>query len=129
MIRKSLFRKPALRLEGQEQKAEKKVQVLECPACRNKQELSELEGSLMLCSRCGHHYKMTARQRIACLLDEGSFKEISARIVSRDPLQFPGYQDKLTQAREPAASGRPWSLAWAGWRACVAGSLSWSRGS
>ncbi len=100
MIRKSLFRKPALRLEGQEQKAEKKVQVLECPACRNKQELSELEGSLMLCSRCGHHYKMTARQRIACLLDEGSFKEISARIVSRDPLQFPGYQDKLTQARE-----------------------------
>ncbi len=101
MLRRSLFKKPNLRLEGQENTPPgDRIPVFECPQCRNKQEQPALEESLFLCARCGYHYKITARQRLGMMLDEGSFREMGARIASKDPLRFPGYQEKLKQARE-----------------------------
>ena len=99
MLRKSLFKNPNLRLEGQEN-APPKPPVIACPDCKAKLELPVLAETLFLCPRCGFHHKISARQRAGMVLDEGSFKEINARITSRDPLQFPGYQEKLEQARE-----------------------------
>lgn len=101
MLRKFLFRNPNLLLEGQERAAPgEKARVLECPQCRSRQDQAALEESLFLCPRCGYHYKIPARQRLGMMLDEGSFKETGVRIASHDPLGFPGYQEKLRQARE-----------------------------
>ncbi|MDD4080780.1 MAG: acetyl-CoA carboxylase carboxyltransferase subunit beta [Eubacteriales bacterium] len=99
MIEKSLFRDPKLRLEGQEN-APEKPPVCECPQCRKTQELPALAQALFLCPRCGYHYKISARDRVGMTLDEGSFREMGVRIASKDPLSFPGYQEKLEQAQK-----------------------------
>lgn len=99
MLRKSLFRNPNLRLEGQE-KAPLNKPVVICFGCRAKLERETFEESLYVCPRCGFHHKVTARQRITMILDKASFKEINARIASHDPLQFPDYREKLEQAKE-----------------------------
>ena len=48
---------------------------------------------------CGYHFRVTARQRIGMLTDQGSFQELFGDLQSNDPLAFPGYQKKLETAR------------------------------
>ena len=36
-----------------------------------------------------------AKERVAYLLDENSFKELFAQIITKDPLDFDGYEEKL----------------------------------
>ncbi|HYP17807.1 MAG TPA: carboxyl transferase domain-containing protein, partial [Opitutus sp.] len=48
----------------------------------------EIEDNQMVVPKSGHHFPIGARQRIAKLLDEGSFVESDASIKSGDPLQF-----------------------------------------
>lgn len=55
---------------------------------------------LMVCSDCGHHQSLSARERIRLLTDEGSFIEYDADLISIDPLGFPGYAEKLERAQK-----------------------------
>jgi acetyl-CoA carboxylase carboxyl transferase subunit beta len=48
----------------------------------------EIEDNQMVSPKSGHHFPIGARQRIAALLDEGSFMEIDAAVRSTDPLKF-----------------------------------------
>lgn len=74
-----------------------------CPKCGQIQFSKELEKNLKVCSHCGHHFRLNAAERIAMTLDEGSFAEYDADLISEDPLSFPGYKDKLEQQKK--ASG------------------------
>ncbi len=54
--------------------------------------------SSRVCPKCGFHYSMSARERIASLADPGSFKEINRSVVSLDPLSFSSpvsYREKI----------------------------------
>lgn len=56
-----------------------------------------------VCGSCGHHYRESARSAIARLVDENSFRETDARLVSKDPLHFEddkAYRDRLRNLRE-----------------------------
>ena len=53
---------------------------------------------LKVCSRCGHHARLGAWERIELLTDENSFHEWDAGLSPHDPLQFPGYADKRRKA-------------------------------
>ncbi|NLB18528.1 MAG: acetyl-CoA carboxylase carboxyltransferase subunit beta [Syntrophomonadaceae bacterium] len=55
---------------------------------------------LMVCSDCGHHQSLSARERIRLLTDEESFIEYDADLISVDPLSFPGYAEKLERAQK-----------------------------
>ena len=74
-----------------------------CPACEAVLYRSDLESNLNVCSKCGHHQRIRARQRIDLLLDpEGRF-EIGAEVVPVDPLKFKDskrYPDRLAAANE-----------------------------
>jgi acetyl-CoA carboxylase carboxyl transferase subunit beta len=54
---------------------------------------------LKVCARCGHHARLTAPERIALLVDEGSWEEWDADLTARDPLLFPNYENKRTTAQ------------------------------
>lgn len=71
-----------------------------CPKCGNIQFSKELEKNLKVCSTCDHHFRLSAVERIAMIVDEGTFEEIDANLVSKDPLGFPGYPKKLEQQKE-----------------------------
>jgi acetyl-CoA carboxylase carboxyl transferase subunit beta len=74
-----------------------------CPKCSGLIDSEELARNLRVCPRCGHHFRITARDRIALLADAGSFRELDVGIKARDPLGFRDsrpYPERLAQARQ-----------------------------
>lgn len=70
-----------------------------CPKCGKVIYTKLLNRNNKCCDECGYHFKLSAAERIAMLVDEGEFQEFDADMVSRDPLSFPGYSEKLQKTR------------------------------
>jgi acetyl-CoA carboxylase carboxyl transferase subunit beta len=71
----------------------------ECDAALFKPDLDE---SLQVCSHCGYHFRIGARERLEMLFDEGKYEELDADVISVDPLNFVDtkpYPERLEQAR------------------------------
>jgi acetyl-CoA carboxylase carboxyl transferase subunit beta len=84
---------------------EKRVQTeglwVKCDGCRQIVWKRDLEGNLLCCPKCGHHFKMGARERLAMLFDGGHYSEHDAGLASSDPLSFrdtKAYRDRLQKA-------------------------------
>lgn len=69
-----------------------------CPKCRKVIFQTQLPDNYC-CPHCQNHLQFPANKRIEWLTDKDSFKEWDHWIDSADPLDFPGYQDKLTSAQ------------------------------
>jgi acetyl-CoA carboxylase carboxyl transferase subunit beta len=61
---------------------------IKCPRCNELQYSRDAERNLYVCPRCGHHGRLSASQRIASLVDEGSWIEYDAGLAQSDPLEF-----------------------------------------
>jgi acetyl-CoA carboxylase carboxyl transferase beta subunit len=70
-----------------------------CPHCGAQLPLSELQDNLQVCTACGYHFRIGPRDRIVYLVDEDSFQELYGDMKSRDVLSFPGYDQKLRNAK------------------------------
>ena len=78
-----------------------------CPGCREVAFRKEVERNLNVCSKCGHHMRLTVEQRLAITVDRGSWRELFTDLASGDPLQFVDtrpYPQRMEQARRQ--SGR-----------------------
>lgn len=73
---------------------------IKCEKCKKMILTEELGRNLGVCPFCGFHTRLSARQRIGMFLDEGSFEEWDADLVSDDFLDFPGYKEKLEKHSE-----------------------------
>jgi acetyl-CoA carboxylase carboxyl transferase subunit beta len=74
-----------------------------CPACDAVLYSAELERNLYVCPKCGHHMRISGRERLERLLDQGTIGEIGAQIAPEDSLKFRDskrYRDRLTQAQK-----------------------------
>jgi len=69
-----------------------------CPNCRKDIPLSRLWANNQVCP-CGYHFRMKVRPRIQMIVDEGSFNELFKDLSSSNPLNFPGYNEKLDTVR------------------------------
>jgi len=72
-----------------------------CVSCGETIYTKDIESNLNVCPKCNHHYRVSSKKRIELLLDEGSFKEFDAGMVSVDFLEFKdskSYQDRIDQA-------------------------------
>ncbi|MDP8214062.1 MAG: acetyl-CoA carboxylase, carboxyltransferase subunit beta [Candidatus Euphemobacter frigidus] len=67
----------------------------QCPFCHRHIEGGELERNLFVCPDCSHHFQLTPWERIRFLIDPGSFQETEKGIASLNPIDFPGYDDKI----------------------------------
>lgn len=82
-----------------------------CPHC-NRIILQNQITEDYCCPHCSEHLHFPAYERINWLVDEGSFVEWDSDIESDNPLNFPGYSDKLekskkmTQLKEAVVTGR-----------------------
>lgn len=79
-----------------------------CPACGSHYREDELRAAAWVCSQCGHHFPMRARDRIAWLADPGSFTEAAADVRSADPLAFfdrRPYTDRIAEAEMATGLG------------------------
>jgi acetyl-CoA carboxylase carboxyl transferase subunit beta len=59
-----------------------------CPACQQTIFRKEAEKNHNVCPECGEHWYVSARQRIAQVLDAGTFEERFAELTTTDPLGF-----------------------------------------
>src|ERR671937_894685 len=56
--------------------------------CRELLYVREFENNLKVCHNCDHHARLSARERIRQLVDEGTFGEHDADLTAADPLDF-----------------------------------------
>jgi acetyl-CoA carboxylase carboxyl transferase subunit beta len=71
---------------------------VKCEHCSEMMHRKQLTDSLYTCIHCHASFRITARQYIDILLDEGSFKEADRKMRSTDPLEFrdsKAYADRI----------------------------------
>ncbi|MHB8521078.1 MAG: acetyl-CoA carboxylase carboxyl transferase subunit beta, partial [Limisphaerales bacterium] len=61
-----------------------------CPKCSTMIYDKELDENLKVCTHCGHHFPISARERVHSLVETCSFEEMDADMLSVDALQFTG---------------------------------------
>src|SRR5688572_18798188 len=68
---------------------------VKCPSCGESLYEQALAKNLRVCTHCAHHFTLNSEERIAALVDEGSFEEIDADLDSVDALGFKDYLGKV----------------------------------
>ncbi len=51
------------------------------------------------CPKCGDYFRIKAKTRLRLLLDKGSFQEWGTDIEEKNPIDFPEYEEKLSDTR------------------------------
>ena len=83
-----------------------------CPSCAESLFEQALAKNLRVCTSCGYHFTISSGERIASLVDEGTFEEMDLQLDSVDALGFKGYVDKVkayqakTGLKEAVVTGR-----------------------
>ena len=76
---------------------------VKCDACGAQLYRTEVERIQHVCPQCGHHMRLGARRRLELFLDQGTAKELSPRLLPKDPLKFKDtkrYADRISRARD-----------------------------
>ena len=74
-------------------------QLVSCPNCGRESEKKAVSANLSVCPKCGYHWPIGAYYRLSTILDPGTFRELHPRLPSGDPLNFPGYREKLAASQ------------------------------
>ncbi len=122
----AIFRKPFLKnIVGRTREMPEGLWT-KCPSCGEVIHNLALAENLRVCPKCDHHFTMSAKERIASLVDPDTFEELDANLRSVDTLEFKGvatYKDRLKNYQEKTGlvdavtsgtaqiSGHPVSLA------------------
>ncbi|HCJ40416.1 acetyl-CoA carboxylase, carboxyltransferase subunit beta [uncultured Ruminococcus sp.] len=74
--------------------------LFKCPRCRSVTFIEEFERNGKVCPNCNYHSRLTARERLRITADDGSFREFDRKMISKNPIDFPGYDAKQKELRE-----------------------------
>ena len=76
---------------------------VKCDGCKEIVYKKEIDRNLKVCPKCNYHFRISARERLKLLIDDGSFVEIDEALVPVDPLKFKdkiSYKDRLTEKQK-----------------------------
>src|SRR4029079_4454068 len=99
----AIFKRPTLKAPRRRKREMPQGLWQKCPGCSEVVHEIELAQNQRVCPRCEYHFPLSARERIAGLLDPNSFVEEDADLRSVDTLQFQGmasYKDRLRKYQE-----------------------------
>ncbi|HEY0156964.1 MAG TPA: acetyl-CoA carboxylase, carboxyltransferase subunit beta [Thermoanaerobaculia bacterium] len=71
---------------------------VKCDDCKEIVYRKEVEANYNVCTKCGYHFRLSARERFEILFDDDEYKEFATEIRSGDPLGFRDtkrYADRL----------------------------------
>jgi acetyl-CoA carboxylase carboxyl transferase subunit beta len=63
----------------------------------------DLKANLNVCPTCGYHFRLSSRERLQMLFDEGGYSERDADVAPTDPLEFvdsSSYPDRLRKSQK-----------------------------
>jgi acetyl-CoA carboxylase carboxyl transferase subunit beta len=81
---------------------------IKCDSCKEIVYKKEVEQNLNVCPKCGHHFRLSARERFEFLFDDAAYKEFAMNIRSGDPLEFRDtkrYRDRLRVYEQRVGKG------------------------
>ena len=74
---------------------------IKCQGCRRSLLDTQLaKTKYKVCPLCQYHFRLSAEERVEMTCDAGSFEKFEWDIAQSDPLQFPGYREKLKKIAE-----------------------------
>lgn len=68
---------------------------VKCSKCKRVLYKSDVDRNNKVCQYCGHHFRMSAKERIKLIMDADSFEEFDVNMESANPIGFDGYEKKL----------------------------------
>ena len=71
-----------------------------CEACGEIIYHKTLEEDFKICPKCDYHFTLSAPERVAQLVDAGTFQEMNKELASSDPIKFRGPKSYLSKLRE-----------------------------
>ena len=71
--------------------------VFECKKCGAKISKAETVANKYVCKECGYYFRIRTKNRIRMVADAGTFEPWFEDVEETNPLQFPGYEEKLAQ--------------------------------
>jgi len=81
---------------------------VKCDDCKEIVYRKEVEANLNVCTKCGYHFRLNARERFEILFDDNKYKEFATDIRSGDPLEFRDtkrYRDRLKVYEQRVGKG------------------------
>lgn len=73
-----------------------------CPSCEGMLFHRDLAENMNVCTHCGHHLRITVKERLKIMFDNGEYERIELPPVAFDPLKFKDkkkYADRLKDAQ------------------------------
>jgi acetyl-CoA carboxylase carboxyl transferase subunit beta len=95
-------RKPIAAAKGKSSRVPEGLWV-KCAGCSQAIYNKELATSLNVCPKCGHHFRLSAAERLRMLFDDPQWTEYDRDLVSTDPLSFTDtkpYRERLDASME-----------------------------
>ncbi|MBU1145701.1 MAG: acetyl-CoA carboxylase, carboxyltransferase subunit beta [Firmicutes bacterium] len=73
---------------------------VKCPHCQELVYSDDLDKNQYICPKCQQYFVIGARKRIELICDENSFQEMDELLKTMNPLDFPGYLEKIASYQE-----------------------------
>ena len=99
----AIFKKPSIKTQQRKRREIPQGLFQKCPGCNEVIHEIELNENQRVCPRCDYHFALSAKDRIASLLDPETFVETDASLSSIDTLKFQGmasYKDRLRKYQD-----------------------------
>ena len=97
------FKKGPKEGEGDQKKVRTEGLWIKCDSCGAIIWKKDLDEAQSVCTKCGFHFKIDARERLKILFDGGEYDEFGMGLRSTDALEFVDqkpYSERLAQAQE-----------------------------
>ncbi|WP_291632742.1 acetyl-CoA carboxylase, carboxyltransferase subunit beta [Clostridium sp.] len=73
---------------------------VKCETCGKILYSKDLESSIMTCENCRTHFRIGSRERINYTIDKDTFIEYDKNMISDNPIEYEGYEEKLQILRD-----------------------------
>lgn len=97
------FQKTQQEETGEPKKVRTEGLWIKCDSCASIIWKKDLEANRLVCSKCDFHFKISAKERLALLLDDEQWEEFGVGLSATDALEFVDqkpYQQRLEEARK-----------------------------
>lgn len=78
---------------------------IKCPKCGELLYKEDVINNFYSCYKCDSYFRVRTKNRLRMVVDKHSFEEWDKELVANNPLDFEGYEEKLTQTREKTKLG------------------------
>ena len=99
---KHMFKKTAVLFRDREDRNQEKKEPsapeglwLKCPKCGEVVYRDDVKAHGYVCPKCEGYFRIGTRTRIRMVADTGTFQEWFTDLETENPLEYPGYEEKI----------------------------------